>query len=905
MPKENQAILAFNRGILSRLGSARADLARYKMAAETMTNWVARVLGSMMLRPGFEYTGTTKSNVKARNLPFVFSVDDIAQLEISENVLRVWIDDVLLTRPSVTAAVTNGTFNSDVTGWTDSDESGATSQWATGGYLSLVGTGTNAAIRDQQVTVNQANIEHALRIVIARGPVVCRIGSTSGGDEYVTETTLGSGTHSLSFTPTGNFYIRISNARIPASLVDSITVESAGTLELPAPWQEEDLPLLRTVQSGDVLFIACAGTQQHQIERRGTAPNARSWSVVVYEPEDGPFRTQNTTAVTLTPSAVSGDITVTASKTLFKSSQVGSLFKIPSTGQLVTTSLTGADQFTDSIRVAGITTQRNFQITITGTWVAIVTLQYSVGAPGSWVDVKSWTANTSESHNDALDNQIIYYRIGIKAAAYTSGTAVATLSFASGSITGIVRITGYTSSTSVSAAVLTALGGTSGSADWSEGAWSDYRGWPSAVVLHEGRLWWPGKDKIQGSISDGYSNFDDSVEGDSGPISRSIGEGPIDAIHWALSLRRMIMGTASNSANIAAIRIEGNNPIAALSDAFDEPLTPTNFNLKFTSTKGVFVDRSTQRLYEIAFEAAAADYQTDDISILVPDLNEAGIVQIAVQHKPDVRIHCVRADGTVGLLVFDRAENVVCWAEIETDGLIEDASVLPGIGEDQVYYIVKRTINGTTVRYREKWALESECTGFPDANHADAFHRYSGTATTTITGLSHLEGETVVVWGWNAAHPFTDIDGNAIGRDFGTFAVSGGQITGLSASITNACVGLAYEAPWKSMKQAFAAGMGTPLNQMKRIDRVGLILLNAHGQGLQYGGDFDNLDDLPQADLPDTGGVPDTDHIYSTYDGDMVALSGTWDTDARLCLKAAAPRPCTVLAAVVSMQTSG
>jgi hypothetical protein len=905
MPKENQAILAFNRGILSLLGSARADLARYKMAAEVMTNWVARVLGSMMLRVGLEYTGATKSNAKSRNLPFVFSVDDVAQLEISENVLRIWIDDVLITRPAVTAVVTNGSFTSNVTSWTDSDESGATSQWLTGGYLSLAGTGTNAAIRDQQVTVNEANVEHALRIVIARGPVVCRIGSTSGGDEYVTETTLGTGTHSLSFIPTGNFYIRVSNARIPVSLVDSITVESAGTLELPAPWQEEDLSLLRIVQSGDILFVACAGTQQHQIERRGIAPNARSWSVVLYQPEDGPFRVMNKTPITLTPSAVSGDITVMANKTLFKAVQVGALFKIPSTGQLVTTSLTGADQFTDSIRVAGITTQRNFQITITGTWVATVTLQYSVGAPGSWVDVKSWTGNTTETYNDTLDNQIIYYRIGIKAADYTSGTAVATLSFASGSITGIVRITGYTSPTSVSAAVLKALGGTSGSADWSEGAWSDYRGWPSAVSLHEGGLWWPGKDKIQGSVSDGYSTFDDEIEGDSGPISRSIGEGPIDSIHWALSLRRMILGTASNSANIAAVRVEGNNPIAALSDAFDEPLTPTNFNLKYTSTKGIFVDRSAQRLYEIAFDASAADYQTDDISILVPDLNEAGIVQIAIQHKPDVRLHCVRADGTVGLLVFDRAENVVCWAELETDGIIEDVCVLPGAGEDQVYYIVQRTINGATVRYREKWALESECTGFPDAHHADAFYRYSGAATTTITGLSHLEGETVVVWGWNTITPFTDVDGNAIGRDFGTFTVSSGQIAGLSAAVTNACVGLAYEAPWKSMKQAFAAGMGTPLNQMKRIDRVGLVLLNAHGQGLQYGPDFNNLDDLPQADLPDTAGVPDTNHIYSTYDGDMVSLAGTWDTDARLCLKAAAPRPCTVLAAVVSMQTSG
>jgi hypothetical protein len=900
MPKAHSALLAFNRGLMSRLGAARVDIARHALSAEVFTNWMARVLGSMMLRPGAEYLGSTKSNAKAKSLPFVFSSDDTAQLEVTENVLRVLIDDVLISRPAVTAAVTNGAFTSNVTGWTDSDESGATSAWLTGGYLSLIGTGTNAAIRDQQVTVNEANTEHALRVVIERGPVTLKVGSSSGGDEYVDETVLGTGTHSLAFTPTGNFHIRLQNSRIPASLVDSVALEASGTLELPVPWQEEDLSMIRHTQSGDILYVACDGYQQRKIERRG----ARSWSVVLYQPEDGPFRLQNTTPITLTPSAVSGDITLTASKAYFRSTNVGSLFRLASTGQLVTASLTGADQFTDAIRVSGIETQRRFQITITGTWTATVTLQYSVGEPGSWVDVKDWTANTSETHDDGLDNQIIYYRIGIKAGDYTSGTAVASLSFASGSITGIARVTGYTSATVVNAAVLKNLGGTTGTADWSEGAWSDRRGWPSAVALHEGRVWWPGKDKIRGSESDGYEDFDDETEGDAGPINRSIGEGPVDTIHWALSLNRLILGTASNSAPIAAIRIDGNSPISARSDSFDEPLSPTNFNLKFASTRGIFVDRSTTRLYELAFDLNTSDYKSEDLTLIVPDLNSVGIVDIAVQYKPDLRIHCWRTDGTAGVLVFDRAENVICWLEYETDGDVEDVCVLPGTAEDRVYYTVKRTINGATVRYREKWAMESECTGRPAAYHADSFYRYSGAATTTITGLGHLEGETVVVWGWNTATPFTDQSGNAIGRDLGTFTVSGGQIMGLSDAVTNACVGLAYTAQWKSQKQAFGAAMGTPLNQKKRIDKIGFVLMNAHGQGLRYGNSFDQMDALPLDDLPLDGEDPDTDHVFESYDLDMTEFDDDWSTDSRVCLEAAAPRPMTVLACSVSMQVN-
>ena len=37
---------------------------------------------------------------------------------------------------------------------------------------------------------------------------------------------------------------------------------------------------------------------------------------------------------------------------------------------------------------------------------------------------------------------------------------------------------------------------------------------------------------------------------------------------------------------------------------------------------------------------------------------------------------------------------------------------------------------------------------------------------------------------------------------------------------------------------------------------------------------------------------------------DMMSFPGEWNTDSRLCLKAAAPRPCTVLAAVVGVETS-
>lgn len=887
MSKSHNAALSFNRGILSRLGLARIDLARTALSAEIMSNWMPRILGSMSLRPGLEYTGATKSNNKSRSLPFVFSITDTARIEITEGVLRIWVDDDLVTRGTVTAAVTNGSFTSDVTGWTDSDEAGATSSWLTGGYLALLGDGSNAAIRDQQVTVNEPNTEHALRITITRGPVTLRVGSTSGDDDYIEERTLGTGVYSLVFTPTGNFHIRLFSRESYTTLVDSVAVEAAGTLEFTVPWQEEDLSLIRPVQSGDVIYVACRGYQQRVLARHGEG----SWSVSLYEPVDGPFRKINSTPVTVASSALSGDVLLAASKSLFKPGHVGALWRIDSVGQTVSDSFSAANDFSGAIRVTGIGGQRSFGIQITGTFVATLTLQYSVAEPGNWVDVTNYATETSTSYSDDLDNQIIYYRIGIKTGSFTSGTADITLSYTSGSITGIARITAFSSATLVSAVVLQDFGATTASSDWWEGLWSDYRGWPSAVALHEGRLWKGGNDKILGSISDDFLGYDDEFEGDGGPISRNIGEGPVENINWMMSLGRLIIGTESTCANINPVRMEANSILSARSNSFDEPLTPTNFNLKYANTTAVYVDQSGTRLMSVGYDLQANDYLSSDLTMLAPDIAEDGIVALAAQKSPDPRVHAPIDDGTAIVLVYDKLEDVRALVKIETDGIIEDVCVLPRIGEDAVYLTVRRTINGATVRYHEKMARLSECRGGTLNKQADAFVVYSGAATTTITGLSHLEGETVVAWG--------------NGKDLGTYTVSGGEISGIasaatgeSEAVTSAIIGKSYEALFKSGKQSIAAALGVPLNQSKRIDSIGLILADTHKNGLYYGPDFDHLDALP---LEEDGEFVADETVHEAYDKGMITFPGEWTTDARFCLKATAPRPCTVLSCVVSM----
>ncbi len=896
MPRTDVSLLAFNRGVLSPRALSRLDMKRTAFSAEIQENWMPRTYGSMALRTGREYLGTTYNNEKSVSVPFIYSLTDLASIEVGSGHFVVSVDNAFVSRPSVSTAVTNGSFESDLTGWADEDETGATSAWATGGYMSLVGTGYNFAVRTQTLSISSGdqNKRHALRIIVSKGRATFRVGSTSGGDEYIEETVLSEGEHSLSFTPTGSsVYLRLSSETRYATKISSCLIEASGTMVISSPWVEADLPLIRTEQSGDVVYVWCKGHQPRKIERRGTY----SWSLVKYQPEDGPFRSINNGPVTITPSAQIGDVTLTASKRLFKSDHVGALWRITSIGQAVSADLSGSEQYTEAIRVTGVDSSRIFRIIITGTFSATVRLQRSVSEVGSWVDVNYWTGTKDGDYDDGLDNTVAYYRLGIKSGEYTSGTASASLSYSNGSLDGIVKITGFTSETSVSAQVLKYLGGTAASRTWEEGQWSDYRGWPSSGLIGDGRFWSAGNDKYVGSVSGTYESYDDTIEGDSAVINKSIGQGPVASINWMLMLKRLALGGDMSEYFV-------------VSSSLDEPLTVTASSLKTTSTQGsspiaavkvdnsgVFVHRSGNRLFSLTFDGNINNYVSEDLSKIASELFEAGIVKLVVQRQPDTRVHILLADGSAVIMVYDPLEEVRCFISYACAGFIEDMLVLPQSGEDFVRYTVKYTINESEVRYYEKWALETECLGGTLNKQADSFLVYEGAATNTLSA-PHLVGEDVIVWA----------DGKDLSPDdeIGvqkTYTVGAGGTITLDEGVTveSAVYGLPYKARFKSSKLAEIFSDGTTLGKNKKIDQLSLCFWKTHARGVIFGRDFDHLDNLPRV----INGVEvGADDILEALDNEPVAFEGTWDIDARLCLEAKAPRPCTITAAIVKVTTN-
>lgn len=940
------ALLAFNRGLISQLGLARTDLKRMALSASQQTNLIPRMLGSAIARPGTQWISGTNGNQQPKYIPFIFSTLDVALYEMTNGGMRVILPGsdgtptAVLTRPAVVSSILNGNFTDGLTGWTNADQAGATS-FESNNQMVLIGTGFNAGQEYQSVNTNTPNVEHALRIVVAQGSITLNVGVDVGDGSYAFNLNLTQGTHSIAFIPSGAFLVEIANTSLTPALVSSVNIESAGPLVLPTPWAQADLPYLRWDQSADVIYVARDGVPPQEILRWGQAGETgyHSYSVVAYLPQDGPFLLPNVGPITLTPSSPTGDTTLTASAAYFQPGHVGALFKLTSQGQFGTLAAGGTDQWTPGIEVTGVGSQRNFGISVQGTFNGTIVLQRSVGSIGAWVDVglvapgsngvpanalwasvgnvSQWTSPVAGTVYDGYDNQTIWYRIGFEST-YTSGTANLILDTGSGGLTGICRITSYSSSTSVNAVVLTqpgntgvlqGFGSTSSTQVWEEGAWSGVQGYPSAVAFDEGRLWWFGKTRLVGSVSDAYESFDETVTGDSGPLNLLLGSGPLDTGSWMLGLADLLIGTPGKEISLRSSVLGG-------------AITPTDFLFKDVSTQGsaacpalkvdfngIFLQRSGRRIYQLQYTPSffLMDYTATDLTNFVPDIaimengkpiTNGGFFWLAVQRQPDTRIHALLNDGTARLMIFDPTEDEHAWVKVQLAATraaassIVDCVVLPGQGgassaEDLVYYAVSRVINGSTVYSLERWAREDECIGGTVNKNLDCHTVFSSVNSKTISGVSQLVGEMVYVWA----------DGNDLG---GPFIVNADGTVHVGVTVNNGCVGLGYQWQFQSTKLAYGAQLGTALSQKKKIAKLGVIAANMHHLAFQYGPGFNILRDLPQTHK---GAPVSANKIFPAWDDATFDFPGQWDADARLCLQGYPNRPCILLACVIDMET--
>ena len=179
------------------------------------------------------------------------------------------------------------------------------------------------------------------------------------------------------------------------------------------------------------------------------------------------------------------------------------------------------------------------------------------------------------------------------------------------------------------------------------------------------------------------------------------------------------------------------------------------------------------------------------------------ITSMAFQRNPDAILWATLSGGVLISMTYDPLQDVVAWAEHPMGtALAESVAVIPATDEDEVWVSIKRTINSIGARYIERmkprdWGSDNE-----DMFFVDSGLTYDSTPTTTVTGLDHLEGETVAILGDGAVLP--------------SQVVSGGAIT-LVESVSVAQVGLPFTYKLKPMRFDQNTRQGTSKGSIKKI----------------------------------------------------------------------------------------
>ena len=418
--------------------------------------------------------------------------------------------------------------------------------------------------------------------------------------------------------------------------------------------------------------------------------------------------------------------------------------------------------------------------------------------------------------------------------------------------------------------------------------------YPSVVTFFEQRLVFGGTNNnpqtLWFSKNGDYENFTTGT-GDDDALVYTIASNQVNAIRYLSATRVLTIGTTG-----------GEYVLTATSDG---PVTPSETVIRKYSNYGsaavdpvqvadvtLFVQRGGRKVREFRYvgDINVSAYQAPDITILAEHITTGGITAFAYQQEPDGVVWALRADGTLLGLTYRREEEVVAWHKHIIGGafsggqaVVESIATLPSdTGEDELYMIVKRTIDGVTKRYVElmrPFDFGGVTTG---AFFVDCGLRYQGGATTSLSGLYHLRDETVNVLANGATHPDR--------------TVTNGGIT-LAYSSTTAAVGYGYTSSMQTMRIEAGSADGTSQGKPKRIHAITLRLLET--VGIEVGNSASENDRIFFRDSS-----MDMDQAVPLFTGDKdIEFPGGYDDDDRLYIRQTQPLPMSVLALFPRMNT--
>jgi len=346
---------------------------------------------------------------------------------------------------------------------------------------------------------------------------------------------------------------------------------------------------------------------------------------------------------------------------------------------------------------------------------------------------------------------------------------------------------------------------------YAPGAFSQLTGYPRAVAMHDGRLWFAGTAanpvSIWASQADDYLNFTTGTDA-ADAIFASLALSNSSPIRWLASQRRLYVGTAFGEWVIG-------------SETSEAPVSPLNFMARQYSAFGsmpiqpliandavFFAERAGGRLRELSYDASRESYGAADLSRLGEHLTAPGISGFAWQSTRNPGLWLVRRDGALLHFAYSRQEDFAAWSQHSTTGgLFRDVVVFPSdSGDDTVFFIVDRGTASALERFPAGWQAAAE---------ADSgwFHLDGIQATgTSIAIPAHLIGTAVqLVTNDNAEE----------------IVISASPLT--FATSTAVQVGLPIDSRLIGLPIDVSAQDGTTQARLKRPAKITLSLYNSQG----------------------------------------------------------------------------
>lgn len=247
---------------------------------------------------------------------------------------------------------------------------------------------------------------------------------------------------------------------------------------------------------------------------------------------------------------------------------------------------------------------------------------------------------------------------------------------------------------------------------------------------------------VWGSRSNDYDNFKDGVKDDD---SFAVLIPTQNEARWIECLESLIVGTSGDE------WIVGSNKLKT-------GLTPTNVTIKQQSEYGsskirpikinssiLFVDYVGRKIREMTL--VDDKYVSPDLTVLAEHITYSGITSMARVKNPESLVLLTLSNGKIICFCYNREQELVAFSEFNLggDGFAISACSIPQQTEDAIYIIQKRLVNLDYIFSLEKF-YSRELTDIKDSFFVDSgVVSVLSTASSTVTGLSHLEGKTVKI----------------------------------------------------------------------------------------------------------------------------------------------------------------